>query len=105
MKAYRRVFFWAMTLTVASLGISDSWAQEGAVELSVLHIEQSTTTTMTSVGGVPTFLHMYPVLDGAKSFADSLSLTGTLSVKNFDPKFSEVLWALVYWQGECPPMT
>ena len=24
------------------------------------------------------------------------------SLKNFDPTFSEVLWLLVYWQGECP---
>ncbi len=45
---------------------------------------------------------MYHVLDGAKSPVDALSLAGTISLKNFDPKFSEVLWLLVYWQGECP---
>jgi hypothetical protein len=31
-----------------------------------------------------------------------LALTGTLSLKNYDPTFSEVLWVLVYWQGNCP---
>jgi hypothetical protein len=88
----------------ASLGITDLWAQESAVEPSVLHMEQSTTTSVpsTSPTGFPTFLTMYHVLDGAKSLAEALSFTGTISLKNFGPKFSEVLWALVYWQGECP---
>jgi hypothetical protein len=102
MKAYWRAVSCAALLMAASLGISDLSAQESAVEQSVLHIEQSTTTTTTSVLGVPTFLHMYHVLDGAKSPAEALSLTGTISLKNVGPKFSEVLWVLVYWQGECP---
>lgn len=85
-------------------GVSNLWAQEGAIQPSVLHIAQSQTTSQpsTSPGGFPTFLAMYHVLDGAKSPAELLGITGTLSLKNFDPRFSEVLWGLVYWQGECP---
>jgi hypothetical protein len=45
---------------------------------------------------------MYQVLDGAKAPANMLALKGTLSLKNYDPTFSEVLWILAYWQGECP---
>jgi hypothetical protein len=45
---------------------------------------------------------MYHVLDGARSSAEPLSLTGTISLKNFNPKFSEVLFVIVYWQGTCP---
>jgi hypothetical protein len=78
------------------------WGQESAVEPSVLHIQQTQTTSQGSQKGFPTFLAMYQVLDGGKSPAEALSLTGTLSLKNFTPTFSEVLWDLVYWQGECP---
>src|SRR5215469_5332646 len=86
------------------VGVSNLWAQDGASQQLVLHIAQSQTTSQpsTSKQGFPTFLAMYHVLDGAKSPAELLALTGTLSVKNFDPRFSEVLWLLVYWQGECP---
>ena len=45
---------------------------------------------------------MYHVLDAGKSPAEALALTGTLSLKNYDPTFSEVLWIFAYWQGECP---
>jgi len=31
-----------------------------------------------------------------------LALQGTLSLKNYDPTFSEVVWLLVYWVRECP---
>jgi hypothetical protein len=104
MKAYGRAVSCAAILMVACLGISDLRAQESAAGSSVLHMEQSTTTSVpsTSPTGFPTFLGMYHVLDGAKSPVEALSLTGTISLKNFDPKFSEVLWVLVYWQGECP---
>jgi hypothetical protein len=74
-------------------------AQETAAQPSVLRIQRSTTTSET---GFPAFLGMYHVLDGAKSPTEALSLTGTISLKNFDPNFSEVLFLLVYWQGTCP---
>jgi hypothetical protein len=87
---------------LAGLGLSHLWAQDGASQPSVLHIQQSQTTSQGSQKGFPTFLAMYSVLDGAKSQAEALSLNGTISLKNYDPTFSEVLWLLVYWQGECP---
>jgi hypothetical protein len=83
----------------AGLGISDLQAQQSAVQPSVLHIVQSQTT---SLPNFPTYLAMYHVLDGANSSAELLTLTGTISLKNYDPTFSEVLWILVYWQGKCP---
>jgi hypothetical protein len=73
-----------------------------AANPKVLHIHQSQTTSQGSQNGFPTYLAMYHVLDNAKSQAEVLSLSGTLSLKNYDPTFSEVLWELVYWQGDCP---
>ena len=85
------------------VGISNVWAQGGASQSSVLHITQSKTISeTTSLHGFPTFLATYQVLDGADSPANMLALKGTLSLKNYVPTFSEVLWALVYWQGDCP---
>ncbi len=81
----------------------DLWAQDAvAPHSSVLHIQQSQTVSQGSQNGFPTFLAMYHVLNGAKSQANVSALTGTLSLKNYDPTFSEVLWFLVYWKGECP---
>jgi len=79
--------------------MSTMQGQSAATAPSVLHIEQSQTTSQLNF---PTYLAMYHVLDGANSPAGAVALTGTLSVKNYDPTFSEVLWLLVYWQGECP---
>jgi hypothetical protein len=45
---------------------------------------------------------MYRVLDGATSPANVLSIKGTLSLKNDSANFSQVLWILFYWKGECP---
>jgi hypothetical protein len=101
MKAYWRAVFYTIFM-FASLGMSDLLAQENAPEPSVLHIQQTQTTSQGSQNGFPTFLAMYHVLDNAKSPADLLALQGTLSLKNYDATFSEVLWLLVYWQGECP---
>jgi hypothetical protein len=102
MKSYVRAFFGASFILVG-VGLSNLQAQDNpAKEPSVLHIQQSQTTSQGSQNGFPTFLTMYHVLDGAKSPAELLGLTGTISLKNFDPRFSEVLWVLVYWQGECP---
>ena len=93
-----------MMVMFVGVGISSLWAQDGSTQPFVLHIAQSQTTSQpsTSQSGFPTFLAMYHVLDGAKSPAQLLALTGTISLQNFDPRFSEVLWLLVYWQGECP---
>lgn len=98
---------WKMLVVLAifmltNYGKCDLWAQDFATQLSVLHIQQSQTTSQGSQNGFPTFLAMYHVLDGAKSSANMSGLNGTLSLKNYEPTFSEVLWQLVYWQGECP---
>ena len=81
---------------------NDLWAQDAVSQPSVLHIQQTQTTSQGSQNGFPTFLAMYHVLGGASSSANVSALTGTLSLKNYGPTFSEVLWLLVYWQGECP---
>jgi hypothetical protein len=83
----------------AGLGRSDLQAQEGATQPAILHIQQSTTTARPNF---PTFLGMYHVLNGANSPAQASALRGTLSLKNYDPTFSEVLFLIVYWQGTCP---
>jgi hypothetical protein len=80
-------------------GKCDLWGQEKAPEPSVLHMQKSTTTSQPNF---PAFLGMYQVADGAKSPVEALALTGTLSLKNYDPTFSEVLFLIVYWQGTCP---
>jgi hypothetical protein len=99
MKALGGAVFCAFFI-FTGLGMSDLQAQEGALNPAVLHIQQ--TTSQGSQHGFPTFLAMYRVLDGAKSPAEMLALTGTLSLKNYDPTFSEVLFQIVYWQGTCP---
>lgn len=86
----------------AGLGMSVLQAQESGANPSVLHIVQTQTISQGSQNGFPTFLAMYHVLDGAKSPAEAVALTGTISLKNYDPTFSEVLWILAYWQGKCP---
>jgi hypothetical protein len=45
---------------------------------------------------------MHRVLDGATSAAEVRALTGTISLRNDSPTFSEVLWILVYWERKCP---
>lgn len=92
----------AAVLMLTTLGGRSLWAQAEGASASVLHIQQSQTTSQSSQNGWPTFLAMYHVLNGAKSQAEVLSLSGSISLKNYDPTFSEVLWLLVYWQGECP---
>lgn len=80
-------------------GGSNLWGQENAAESSVLHIQQSVTTSKT---GFPQYLYMYQLLDGAKSPAAASALSGTISIQNYSPNFSEVLWLLAYWRGNCP---
>ena len=96
-----KMFCYAVFMFIG-VGLSNLCAQDVATQSSVLHIQQSRTTSQGSQNGWPTFLSMYHVLDGAKSAANVSALKGTLSLKNYDPTFSEVLWLLVYWQGECP---
>ena len=101
MKAHWSAVFCAF-FVFARLGTSNLQAQQSAIQPSILHIQQTQTTSQGSQNGFPTFLAMYHVLDGAKSPAEALSLTGTISLKNYDSRFSEVLWILTYWQGKCP---
>ena len=89
------------------LGIGNAWAQNDAggrsedVEsgLHILHIQHTVTTAQI---GFPQSLFMYHVLDGAKSNGELRALHGTISLQNRGPEFSEVLWVVAYWKGECP---
>jgi len=89
----------AAMLVLVGLGKCDLWGQENPGMPSVLHIQHSVTTSKT---GFPQFLYMYRVLDGAKSAASAQALTGNISLENYSSNFSEVLWLLAYWEGECP---
>ena len=102
MSAYWRVVSCAWIFMLASIGTRNLWGQTRAPEPLVLHMQQTQTTSQGSQNGFPTYLAMYHVLDGAKSPAEALALTGTISLRNYDPRFSEVLLSLVYWQGTCP---
>src|SRR5882724_8890651 len=102
MKAHWSLVFCAF-FVFAGLGMSDLHAQDSAVlssvpasvPPSVLHIMQLQTT---SKPNFPTYLAMYHLLNGATSPVDAVALNVTISLKNFDPTFSEVLFLLVYWQ-------
>jgi hypothetical protein len=102
MSGYLKFVVRAAILILVTQGVSSLWALENVETASVLHIQQTETTSQGSQNGFPTYLAMYHVLDGGKSQVNMLALNGTLSLKNYDPTFSEVLWLLVYWQGECP---
>ena len=104
MKACLRAVVCAVFI-LAGLELSNVQAQESAIKPSVLHIAQSQTVSQGSQNGFPTFLGVYKVLNGVNSPAEALALTGTLSLKNSTPTFSEVLWVLVYYEGECPAST
>ena len=102
MNASCKMIVCALVLMWTTHEASTLWAQDSMNQSSLLHIQQTQTTSQGSQKGFPTFLAMYHVLDGATSPAEVLALNGTLSLKNYTPTFSEVLWLLVYWQGECP---
>jgi hypothetical protein len=89
----------ASAILILACATCNLWAQESDVTPSVLHIQHSVTTSKT---GFPQYLYMYHLLDGAKSPAKALALSGTISLKNYTPNFSEVLWLVGYWQDECP---
>ena len=99
MIADRRVVLLAAVLTSIAWGTCDLWGQQGTEQPSVLNIQHSVTTSKL---GFPQFLYMYHLLDGVKSTAEARALTGTISLQNYSSNFSEVLWLLAYWQGECP---
>jgi len=96
---YYRIAVRAAIFMLVGAGMCDLWGQENAGDASVLHIRHSVTT---SKPGFPQFLYMYHVLEGAKSPAGARALTGKISLKNYSPNFSEVLWLLAYWEGGCP---
>ena len=99
MIADRRVVLLAAVLTSIAWGTCDLWGQQGTEQPSVLNIQHSVTTSKL---GFPQFLYMYHLLDGVNSTAEARALTGTISLQNYSSNFSEVLWLLAYWQGECP---
>jgi len=99
MRTLVRIIAIPVLLTAFAGTNGDAWAQENTGEASVLHIQHSVTT---SGNNFPNYLYKYHVLEGAKSTAEALALTGTISLENHSPNFSEVLWVLLYWQGECP---
>ncbi len=99
MGLYRKAVIVAAVLVSAVLGNCRLWAQKNDGQPSVLHIQRSVSTSQT---GFPTFVYMYNVLDGAKSTAEVRALKGTISLQNYSSNFSEVLWLLAYWEGECP---
>ena len=96
---YRRIIVLAAFLIAVFAGASRLSAQENASDSSVLHIRRSVTT---SNHHSPQFIYTYQVLGGANSTAEADKLTGTISLKNYTPNFSEVLWLIAYWQGNCP---
>jgi hypothetical protein len=98
----RKILLRAAVFILVSHGMCVLSAQQSASAPAVLHLQQTKTISVGSQNGFPTFLAMYHVLDGAKSQVEVTGLTGTLSLKNYDPTFSEVLLLIVYWQGTCP---
>lgn len=76
-----------------------AWGQQNLPGPSVLRIQRSVSTSKTNF---PQFVYPYRVLDGVNSIAEARGLTGTISLENSSPNFSEVLWLLVYWRGKCP---
>jgi hypothetical protein len=99
MRSYWRILAPATIVILAGLGTCEASGQENTAEPNVLHIQRSVTTSKT---GFPQYLYMYHVLDGAKSEAGARALTGTITLENHSPNFSEVLWLLAYWEGGCP---
>lgn len=103
MKTYWRMVVVAAVLTFIGCGISHTWAQNsdgsGNARSHLLHIQHTETTSKI---GFPQYMYMYHVLDGADSSGEVQALKGAISLVNHGSEFSEVLWLLAYWQGECP---
>lgn len=103
MKANWKTGVLALTLTLLTGLTIDARAQDDEARPDgashVLHIQHTETTTEV---GFPQYLFMYHVLDGAQSNGEVRALHGTIALTNHSPEFSEVLWVLAYWQGQCP---
>jgi hypothetical protein len=93
-----RMLILAAVLIPAGGGSYDLWAQQNPGHPLVLHIQHSVTTSQTYF---PQYIYTYEVLDGGNSTAVARALTGNISLTNDSPDFSEVLWLLAYWQGDC----
>lgn len=97
MKASPKTILLALVCVLLGCGTLAAPAQ--AADRHELHIQRTVTTSQT---GFPQSLFMYHVLDGANSNGEVHRLRGTISLQNHGAEFSEVLWVLAYWQGECP---
>ena len=93
MGSNRRLAVFTAVLVMSGFGTHHLWGQEDALTPSVLHIQHSVTTSQLNF---PSYLYMYHGLGGAKSTAEAQTLTGTISLENHSPNFSEVLWLLLY---------
>jgi hypothetical protein len=97
----------ALIFAVLGGGVREAPAQQpdwsrggdGNREHRELHIQHTVTTSQINF---PQSLFMYHVLDGANSNGQVHELRGTISLSNHGAEFSEVLWELAYWQGQCP---
>jgi hypothetical protein len=102
---YRKVAALSLILLLIDAQVGNAWAQQdewhgyGADDHRVLHIGRAVTTSQI---GFPQYLFMYHVLGGADSNAEVRALNGTIALRNHGSEFSEVLWVLAYWKGECP---
>jgi hypothetical protein len=105
MNTHWRAVVLALVLILIGGAPCNVWAQDddglgsGDREHHVLHIQHTVTTSQI---GFPQSLFMYRVLGGANSKGIVRALKGTMSLRNHSSEFSEVLWVLAYWNGECP---
>src|ERR1051326_9139764 len=102
MKASWKIFILAAIYIF--IGRDNAWAQDDRDrdrdrDPPVLHIRHTATTSKI---GFPQSLFMYHLLDGPNSNGEVRTLTGTVILENHSSEFSEVLWVLAYWKGECP---
>jgi hypothetical protein len=97
MKAFRRIVL--LTAIFIFVGNFDARGQEDSSNSRVLHIQRSVTTSQT---GFPQYIFLYRLLADANFTGEAQALSGTISLKNTTPNFSEVLWLLAYWAGPCP---
>jgi hypothetical protein len=93
------IFGFISQVTGVARAQDDDPNRDGNRDHRVLHIQH---TVVTSQVGFPQSLFMYHLLDGANSNGEVRALKGTISLKNHSSEFSEVLWVLAYWTGECP---